>query len=298
MIYLLIGEESIIKKQIKDIIVKNNIDFNSVINYDLENDNIKNVIEDLNTYNLFGDKKIVIVKNINKLEDEMIIEYLNNPSSNILVFISYDELDKRKKINKEILRVSEVINTKDVDLSSFIKDELKDYTYDNDVVKLLKNRCCNNYFKISNELEKLKMLKIEEHNITKDDVLLYVKKSFDTNIFDLTNYINRKDIKKSLEVLKDLLNNSEDELRLLGLLANNFRTLYMIKNMMFKYNDDYIIDTLKMHPYRLKMLKEQAVNFSIEDLQKLIKKLGTIDINVKSGFIDKNGILEEFILTI
>lgn len=298
MIYLLIGEESIIKKQIKDIIVKNNIDFNSVINYDLENDNIKNVIEDLNTYNLFGDKKIVIVKNINKLDDEMIIEYLNNPSSNILVFISYDELDKRKKINKEILRVSEVINTKDVDLSSFIKDELKDYTYDNDVVKLLKNRCCNNYFKISNELEKLKMLKIEEHNITKDDVLLYVKKSFDTNIFDLTNYINRKDIKKSLEVLKDLLNNSEDELRLLGLLANNFRTLYMIKNMMFKYNDDYIIDTLKMHPYRLKMLKEQAINFSIEDLQKLIKKLGTIDINVKSGFIDKNGILEEFILTI
>lgn len=298
MIYLLIGEESIIKKQIKDIIVKNNIDFNSVINYDLENDNIKNVIEDLNTYNLFGDKKIVIVKNINKLDDEMIIEYLNNPSSNILVFISYDELDKRKKINKEILRVSEVINTKDVDLSSFIKDELKDYTYDNDVVKLLKNRCCNNYFKISNELEKLKMLKIEEHNITKDDVLLYVKKSFDTNIFDLTNYINRKDIKKSLEVLKDLLNNSEDELRLLGLLANNFRTLYMIKNMMFKYNDDYIIDTLKMHPYRFKMLKEQAVNFSIEDLQKLIKKLGTIDINVKSGFIDKNGILEEFILTI
>lgn len=298
MVYLLIGEESIIKKQIKDIIVKNNIDFNSVINYDLENDNIKNVIEDLNTYNLFGDKKIVIVKNINKLDDEMIIEYLNNPSSNILVFISYDELDKRKKINKEILMVSEVINTKDVDLSSFIKDELKDYTYDNDVVKLLKNRCCNNYFKISNELEKLKMLKIEEHNITKDDVLLYVKKSFDTNIFDLTNYINRKDIKKSLEVLKDLLNNSEDELRLLGLLANNFRTLYMIKNMMFKYNDDYIIDTLKMHPYRLKMLKEQAINFSIEDLQKLIKKLGTIDINVKSGFIDKNGILEEFILTI
>ena len=53
-----------------------------------------------------------------------------------------------------------------------------------------------------------------------------------------------------------------------------------------------------MHPYRLKMLKEQAINFSIEDLQKLIKKLGTIDINVKSGFIDKNGILEEFILTI
>lgn len=298
MIYLLIGEESIIKKQIKDIIVKNNIDFNSVINYDLENDNIKNVIEDLNTYNLFGDKKIVIVKNINKLDDEMIIEYLNNPSSNILVFISCDELDKRKKINKEILKVSEVINTKDIDLSSFIKDELKDYTYDNDVVKLLKNRCCNNYFKISNELEKLKMLKIEEHNITKDDILLYVKKSFDTNIFDLTNYINRKDIKKSLEVLKDLLNNSEDELRLLGLLANNFRTLYMIKNMMFKYNDDYIIDTLKMHPYRLKMLKEQAINFSIEDLQKLIKKLGTIDINVKSGFIDKNGILEEFILTI
>lgn len=298
MIYLLIGEESIIKKQIKDIIIKNNIDFNSVINYDLENDNIKNVIDDLNTYNLFGDKKIVIVKNINKLEDEMILDYLKNPSSNILVFVSYDELDKRKKINKEILKVSEVINSKDVDLSSFIKDELKDYTYDNDVVKLIKDRCSNNYFKIGNELDKLKMLKLDEHNITKNDVLLYVKKSFDTNIFDLTNYINKKDIKKSLEVLNDLLNNSEDELRLLGLLANNFRTLYMIKNMMFKYSDDYIIDTLKMHPYRLKMLKEQAINFSIEDLQKLIKKLGTIDINVKSGLIDKSGVLEEFILTI
>ena len=56
------------------------------------------VLEDLNTVSLFGDK-FITVKNIDNFDDiDSLEKYLDNPSSNTLVFISYKELDKRKKI--------------------------------------------------------------------------------------------------------------------------------------------------------------------------------------------------------
>lgn len=298
MIYLLIGEESIIKKQIDDIKQKNNINFNSVINYDLEESSINNVIEELNTFNLFGDKKLVIVKNTNKIEDEIFINYLSNPSDNILVLTSEEELDKRKKVNKKILEVSNIINTKDIDLSKYIKEELKEYKIDIKDINLIKERCNNNFFKISNELDKLKLLKYEEKEITEKDILEIIKKSYDTNIYDLTNAINQKNIKKSLEVFYELLNNNEEELRILGSLANNYRTLLQIKNLTIEYKDEEIIDKLKMHPYRLKMLKKETNNYTKEELIKLIKQLGNIDINIKKGLVDKKDALELFLINL
>ena len=58
MVYLIVGENSIINKEIKSIKEKNNIDNNSFIKYDLETDTTQIVIEELNTFNLFNDKNL------------------------------------------------------------------------------------------------------------------------------------------------------------------------------------------------------------------------------------------------
>ena len=83
MVYLIVGENSIINKEIKSIKEKNNIDNNSFIKYDLEIDTTQIVIEELNTFNLFNDKKLVVVSNTKNIEIELLEKYLNNPSDNI-----------------------------------------------------------------------------------------------------------------------------------------------------------------------------------------------------------------------
>ena len=123
MVYLTVGENSIINKEIKSIKEKNSIDNNSFIKYDLEIDTTKIVIEELNTFNLFNDKKLVVVSNAKNIDVELLEKYLNNPSENILVLTDKEELDKRSKLFKLLEEKAKKINTKNVDLNTYIKDE-------------------------------------------------------------------------------------------------------------------------------------------------------------------------------
>ena len=102
MVYTFLGNKDFIKKELDSILkdYKNE----QISNYDLDNtdSSFNDVILDLNTYSLF-DKKIVLVYNFDKIDNnDLLVSYLENPSDNTLVLISYKELDKRKKISKII----------------------------------------------------------------------------------------------------------------------------------------------------------------------------------------------------
>ena len=74
--------------------------------YDLEETTLDNALNDLDTYSFITDKKIVIIKNINKLEQdkftEHLIKYLDNPNNDNLLILTTNKLNMTKKINKEI----------------------------------------------------------------------------------------------------------------------------------------------------------------------------------------------------
>ena len=204
--------------------------------------------------------------------------------------------EKRSKLFKLLEEKAKIINTKNVDLNTYIKDGLKDYDIDKTLITLIKDKCNNNYHRITNEINKIKLYKEDNKKITKEDINVLIKKDLNINIYDLTNAINKKDIRKSLELFNELLKNNEDEIKILGSLANNYRLLMNIKNLVTQYKDEEIIKKLKMHPYRLKMLKEQSNNYTKEEISKIINKLQKIDINIKSGLIDKKDALEMFLL--
>ena len=58
MVYLINGEKSLIDKEVNDLIKKYNT--TSIIKYDLVFNKISDVINDINTVNLFSDKKVII----------------------------------------------------------------------------------------------------------------------------------------------------------------------------------------------------------------------------------------------
>ena len=99
MVYLLVGNQNLVNKELDDL--KKNIYVNNIVKYDLEQSFIDDVIEELNTFSLFGDEKLVVVYNFDLIDkDEELIKYLNNQSKNILVLISYKKLDDRKRVVK------------------------------------------------------------------------------------------------------------------------------------------------------------------------------------------------------
>lgn len=295
MTYLIFGEDNLLQKEIDDILEKEK-DV-SIIKYDMSISSLANVMEDINTINLFTCKKVLIVDNMEQVVDyDCLLKYLDNQNENILILLYHKMIDKRSVIFKSISQKVKIIDTYNIDFISFIKKELSDYKISKIDMLLLQDYCSNNYFRLKEEIKKLKMYKYEEKNITKDDIKHLVVKGFDKNIFDFLNEIKTGNKKMLFDIYDELINNNEDELRLISSLFNNFKQLYKVKILSKTLLDDEIMSIMSIkHPYRLQKLKEQSYKFSEKELLQKIFELGNLDIKIKSGKIDKKIGFETFL---
>ncbi len=284
MTYTFIGEKDYIEKEINKISKSFNIE--NIVRYNLEETSINKVIEDLNTVSLFGNK-LIIVNSIDKIENpDPLIKYLNNEGANTLILLSFKELDKRKKITKVLQEKTQYKEFLSYNIESVIKEDLKDFKMSPMAINLLISYCGNNLSRIENELEKLKLYKLNEKEITTEDIENLVKKSLDSTIFNLIDKINEKDKVKIFKIYNELLEEGETEEKIMYTIANHYRLLFQISEKIKSLSDDEIIKEYRMHPYRLTKLKEQLNLIVQDDILKILKNLSDIDINVKKGKID------------
>ena len=281
MTYTFVGNKDYIEKEIKKILAKES----NIITYDLEENTFGEVLEDLNTISLFG-RKNIIVYNISKLSNsDSLIKYLANETDNNLVLINYDYLDNRKKITKVLKEKTNYQELFKYDEVNYVKSLLEDYQMTNLDINMLINYCNNNINRIEKELEKLKLYKINDKKITKEDINKLVKKSYDSTIFNLISSINNHDKDKMYKIYQELLEEKETDEKIIYTLANHYRLLYQIMLKLKKYQDEEIIKEYKFHPYRFTKLKEETYLLNEKEVLKIIKTLGDIDIKIKTGKI-------------
>ena len=306
-IYLIYGDEDyFIDKEIKKI--KEKYKDYDLINYDMLETNISSAIEDASMISLFSSNKLIICNNCIFLtgskcdidhDIDSLLKYMKINSDCILILVvNSDSLDNRKKIVKELNKcnVIKCLKLKDYELNNFIKNYCKDngYTIDNNALNLFLNKLTDNLYILSSELDKLFIYK-NNKNITKSDIELVTSKVINTNIFDLINSIVEKNIDKSLELYDDLLIISEEEIKLIVTLANQFRLIYQVKTMYKSgFSELDISKKLEIHPYRIKLANN--INISLDDCLLYLKKLSVLDEDIKSGKIDKKVGFEKFIL--
>ena len=284
MTYTFIGDKDYLDREVSKI--SKSFSAENIVRYDLEDNSIDLVIQDLNTVSLFGNK-LIVVNNINKLEDVDLLEkYLNNPSDNTLILLSEQELDKRKKITKVFQDKTNYKEFFNYNLDSFVKENLQDFTMSSMAINILINYCGNNINRISNELEKLKLYKSFEKEILKEDVEKLVKKNLDSTIFDLIDKINTKDKVRVFKIYNELIEEGETEEKIMYTIANHYRLLFQISEKIKTLKDDEIIKEYRMHPYRLTKLKEQLRIINQEDILNILKRLSDIDISIKKGESD------------
>lgn len=305
MLYLLYGNKPfLIKKELEKI--SKNYDTFNISKFDLDNDNVLNLIDDCQTISMFNDKKLVICENANMFtgstsKDAEIIEaYLNNPNPNTtLVFtINNEKIDERKKITKLIKKIGTVKNySENINAFDMIKSELKDYKIDSNTINLIIDRVGENPLILNNELNKIKIYKGEDKIISKEDVLKLTTKTVDIDIFKLIDYIVKNNKNKALEIYYEMLKMNEEPIKIIIMLSNQFRIMYQSKQLLKKgLSEKDIASTLKIHPYRVKLAIQNSRNYDSKILLRYLSELAEMDINIKSGLVDKNLALELFIL--
>lgn len=304
MVYLLYGSKEFeIDNEIKKII--NGANQMNISRYDLNNDDIKNVINDCETFSLFDDTKIVIADNAimftgsSNKDAEIIEKYLNNINkTTILIFIVHNEkIDSRKKITKLITKNGKVIEFNDeINIESFAKELLKDYKINYQNLKLLLDRVGNNPLIIQNEIKKLKLYK-DNKEISEEDIINVTTKTVDINIFKLIDSIVKKEKDTAIEIYHEMLKVNEEPIKIIIMLANQFRIMYQSKELLKKgYSEKDIASTLQIHPYRVKLAIQNSKAYDSKSLLKFLSDLADTDINIKSGKENKDLALELFIL--
>ncbi len=282
MIYTLVGNKDYVLEEIDKIVG----DSSNVISYDLEECSIKDAIIDLDTVSLFGEK-IVKVFGLDKIDDsDFLIKYLDNALDNVLILVSYKELDNRKKLTKVLKEKTKYKEIFSYDFNGYVKERLDGFKMDFMTINLLVSYCDGDIKRLLNELEKLKLYKFNEKVIVSDDVNKLVRKGYDSTIFNLIDEINSGNKNKVFSIYRELLMENETEEKILYTIANHYRLLYKIKIKSMSMSDSEMIRVYKLHPYRLTKLKEQCRLVSREKILSMLKGLSDVDISVKSGKMD------------
>jgi len=230
-IYLIYKNENyLIKKELSKIIDNSNVIDDNIIRYNLDEVNIIDAIDEACTISMFDSNKVIICENCSFLtgdnkkeinhDIDSLIKYINNPFDDVyLIFIVNNEkLDERKKIVKELKKLSKVIQCKKLEsheLNNYIYKYFKDNNYiiDMSLVRLIIDKVKYDLSNIINECDKLMQYKDNDKIITKEDIDNENIENIEDNIFSLTNAILEKDTKKSIKIYKDLLLIGEEPIK-------------------------------------------------------------------------------------
>ena len=279
-LYLLYGEEVFLLETAVKNIKKLFGDTMLGINYIQIDETNLNTLADNIIMPAFGyDKKLIIVKNAGIFKKgagtsyEQICKYVEENAdiikeTVILVIIeTTDTVAKNSKLLKSIEKHGTACNfekLKPIQIISRLKAIVNAYEVkvEDATLRYLIEVSGTSMQVLINEIRKLIEYKGKNGTITKQDIDKLTIKQLESVIFDLTDNLGKKEIKKSLDILQELLYNKEPIQRILITLYNHFKKLYLVK-LSEEYNR-VLTETLKLKPNQMFLTskyKQQAGYF-------------------------------------
>ncbi len=289
-------------------------DITNVITFNMENDSLDSVLEEASYFSMFDDKKCIIVKNASifssskdssktKEDSQKLLNYLEHENKNtLLIFVSSKKGDSKKKIYKLLKDNNNVF-----EFPSLTKTEMKNelnkivlenkYKIDDNSLWFIINNSFNNLDIALNELNKIFLFYNEPTTIKYEDVKELVSKVVVDNNFNIVDSIINRDLENSLKYLKELKILKVEPTVILALLYREFRLMLSI--LIYednKYKESEIESQLKLAPWQYQKIKNNLRKYNKRELEESIINLSEIDFKLKSGLINKDLVLINFIM--
>lgn len=309
-LYLLYGEELFLLenslKRIKKIFGETVKGINYIT---IDDSNIAGLISDIETPCFGYEKKLIIIRNAGILKkdgkrknaemqknrdkvNEYIKDNINIINDTVVIVFIEEDADQKQELYNTIDKLGIVCKfdfQKPNQIENRIKGICNSYNVeiDSSVLRYFIECCGTNMQELINEIRKLIEYAGDGGKIKKEDIDKLSIKKLESIIFDLTDSLGKKDIKKALFVLKNLIYAKEPLQKILITLYNHFKKLYFVK-IALKNNKD-IIESLNLKPnqtFLVNKYKTQANYFMESDLREILQSLRDLDYNYKSGLID------------
>ncbi len=292
--YLVQGEDILLYDKALELIKKAvNLtleDFNFIV-FDDDNFDADAVIDACETLPIGSDKKIVLLKNLTKINENFkkkLKDYIKKPvESTCLVIFDF--------FNKFDFVISEKVSAKRLDdfsLKELIVADLHAHnkTITTDACQQLIEACCNYYSLIKNELDKL--ISCDDDQITTKTIDNLVCKETEFTVFELTDALSKRDSQKAVS----LLNLMEKDTKTFSLVLNHFRRLFFVA--VSGLSDKELSELLNVKEYAITKARTLSKNFSKLQLKNIYEMLNDVDFYIKNGQMQTENALYYLIFNI
>jgi len=313
-IYLLMGEETYYIDKISDYIEKNVLSedeksFNQTILYGRDT-SVEEIISNAKRYPMMVDYQVVIVKEAQDLVRtiDQLESYVENPQPTTILVLcyKYKSLDKRKKITKLFAEKGQVLETKklyDNQVPAWINQSLSGtgYKIEPKAAAMLAEFLGTNLSKVSNELDKLKIILPQGTTITADHVERNIGISKDYNVFEFRNALGAKDKLKASQIARYFAQNPKDNP--MPLITGQVFAFYV---QLLQYhglsdkNPKTVAALLKINPYFVKDFQTAAQNYPMRKVSSIVASLRDIDMKSKGvgGSFPAEELLKDMLIAI
>lgn len=264
------------------------------------------VFDSLNTIPLLSEKRLVVIRDIEKISDDMrsgLIDYIKKPSKS-----AYLVLDAQSESAiKDYAEISGHISMRRFgaaagdSLESWIRNYLKSSgkAIDDEAMDILKELEGNNMSNLSMELDKLIAFSGNSKTISAKDTEQVVGISLIRSAFDMTGEIGRNNVSGALKIASDLMRSGSKEYELVGLLSWYFKRMLRARIMKDSLQNDHMIGAALNIGRRFQGdFFRQLAGFGQERINACIETLFQADIDIKRSRLPSGSVLEMAIISL
>jgi DNA polymerase-3 subunit delta len=152
-------------------------------------------------------------------------------------------------------------------------------------------------FALAVEIEKTAAFVFPAKEITAADVATCVGEIHQYDAFDLAAALGQRDLRRALNLLRRVLTNDNEALRILHALVGHFRRLWQVKDLLAAGASEAQIErATNLRGQRLRLLLGQSRIYSASDLRRFLHKAAELDLTLKSSRSSPAGLFDALVL--
>ena len=308
-VYFLHGEETYLRDAAAQQIVAAALtgtllrEFNDSV-FDLLTDDIRDAIAAAEQLPLMSDRRVVIVRNLNKIEGrkkfddeepdavspaaQILMDYLQRPvATSVVIFIS-DEIDKRRKYAKLLLANAayEFKPLQQKELPAWIRDYLRGLEMEIDQTALIRltDALAADLVTVRNELNKLAAAALPARRITVELVEQLSRRSREHMNWDLTDSIVSRNRRQALRVMRNLLDDGVEPVLLTAVIAGTFRRMGLAKEMLTRgASSGEIFSEVRVPQFKQRDYLAMLKRIDSNHMSRVIQRIAETDLAIKTS---------------
>lgn len=299
-LYLFEGEDAFFRERAVSLLEKKFVTEPSlnVATFNGESFSENDLISSISAYPFMSEKRLTIIKEFYPKTQlvSLLEKTISGNDTGIVAVLNEKPSESLKKIDG--VCVVDCAKADNATIARYIKSQCQTAGVEIDLqTSAFISECCRQDMKhVLIETEKLISFVGDRKVIKISDVDEIVPKDDEYKIYQMTDYVGKKQFDKAMSVIKDMLSKGETAQRIIVSIYNYFRRLLHVA--ISSSSDMELAKQLGIKEFAVKKTKEQASMFKVKSLKKAVDVLCDADFNLKNGNLDAESGMWNTIFTI